>query len=63
MTNGLKCRIIEGIQKHKKYEHQNIYNELKQYRLYEIINYNSKQIQIFSEILEIRVQRSLVLPT
>ena len=40
-----------------------IYNEFKQYRRYEIITYNSKQIQTFSRTLEIRVQRSLVLPT
>ena len=44
-------------------ELKNIYNKFKQYRLYEIITYNSKQIQIFSRTLEIRVQRSLVLPT
>jgi aerobic-type carbon monoxide dehydrogenase small subunit (CoxS/CutS family) len=37
MTNGQNCRTIEGIQKHKKYEIQNIYNEFTQYRLYEII--------------------------
>ena len=40
----------------------NIYNEFKQYGCYEIITYNSKQIQIFSRTLEIGVQRSLVLP-
>ena len=34
-----------------------------QYIWYKIINYNSKQIQIFSRALEIEVQRSLVLPT
>jgi hypothetical protein len=40
-----------------------MYNEFKQHRLYETITYNSKQIQIFSRTLEIRGQRSLVLPT
>ena len=40
-----------------------IYNEFKQYRWYEIIAYNSKQIQMFPRSLEIGVQRSLVLPT
>ena len=38
-----------------------MYNEFRQYRWYEIINYKSKQLQIFSRILEIGVQRSLVL--
>ena len=58
-----RCHVIEGIKKIKKYELQNIYNEFKQYRMYEIITYNTKQIQIFSRTLEIRVQRSMVLPT
>jgi hypothetical protein len=31
--------------------------------VYEIITYKGKQIQIFSRTLELRVQRSLVLPT
>jgi hypothetical protein len=46
------CRTIEGIQKHKQYELKNIYNEFKQYRLYEIITYNSKQKQILSRTLK-----------
>ena len=46
-----------------KYELKNLYNKFKQYRWYEIIIYNFKQIQIFSRTLEIGVQRSLVLPT
>ena len=45
-----------------QHELKNIYNKFKQYGLYGI-THNSKQIQIFSRILEIRVQRSLVLPT
>jgi hypothetical protein len=57
------CRTIEGIQIHKIYELQNIYNEFKQNIVYEIITYNSKQTQIFSRTLEIGVQRSMVLPT
>jgi hypothetical protein len=40
-----------------------MYNEFKQCRWYEIITCNSKQTQIFIRTLEIRVQRSLVLPT
>jgi hypothetical protein len=63
MTNGVKLSYYRGNTKHKKYELQDIYNEFKQYRLYEILTYNSKQIQIFSRTLEIRVQRSPVLPT
>jgi hypothetical protein len=31
--------------------------------VHEIITYNTKKIQILSKTLEIRVQRSLVLPT
>ena len=54
---------MEGIQKHEQYELKNIYNEFKQYRLYGIITYNSKQIQIFSRTFEIGVQRTLVWPT
>ena len=57
------CRTFDGILKPKKYELQNIYNEFKQYKVYEIITYNSKKIQILSITLEIRVQRSMVLPT
>ena len=40
-----------------------IYNEFKKYRCYEIITYNSKEIQLFSRILGIGVQISLMLPT
>ena len=40
-----------------------MYNEFKQYRWYEIITYDIKEIQIFSRTLEIGVQRSLMLPT
>ena len=32
-------------------------HKFKQYKWYEIITYNSKQIQIFSRTLEIRVQK------
>ena len=54
---------MEGIQKLKKYELQNIKSEFKQYKLYEILTYNSKQTKKFSRTFEIRVQRSLILPT
>ena len=58
------CCTIEGRQKYKQYVLQNIiYNEFKQCRFYEIITYKTKQIQLFSRTLEIRVQRSPVLPT
>jgi hypothetical protein len=57
------AHIIEGIRKHKSYELRKIDNEFQQCKWYEIITYNSKQIQIFSIILGIGVQRSLVLPT
>ena len=58
-----KCCIIEGVQKHKQYELKNIYNKFKQYILYKIITYNSKQTQILSITFEIGVQRSIMLPT
>ena len=40
-----------------------MFNEFEQYKCYEIITYNSTQIQTFSRTLEICVQRTLVLPT
>ena len=59
MTDGVKLSYYEGIQKHKECELKNsIYNEFKQFRWFETINYSSKRIQIFSGALEIGVQIS-----
>ena len=63
MTNGLKLSYNQGNTKYKQYELQNIYNEFKQYRFYEITTYNINKIQKSSRTFEIRVQRSMVLPT
>ena len=40
-----------------------VYDKFKQYRWYELITHNSKQTQIFSRTLEIRVQRLMGSPT
>jgi hypothetical protein len=64
MTNAVKLLYNQGnTKKNKQYELTNIYNEFKHYELYEIFTYNSKQIHIFSRTLDIRVRRSLALPT
>ena len=61
MTNGLQFVVLSReTQKCRQYELQYIYNELKQYRLYEIKTSITKQIQFFSKTLETRVQRSPV---
>ena len=62
MTNGVNCRTIEGVEKHKQHELKNT-TSLSNTNFDEIIAYNSKQIQILSRTLEIRLQRSLMLPT
>lgn len=63
MTNGLQFVVLSReTQKCRQYELQYIYNELKQYRLYEIKTSITKQIQFFSKTLETRVQRSPVFP-
>ena len=63
MTNGLQFVVLSReTQKCRQYELQYTYNELKQYRLYEIKTSITKQIQFFSKTLETRVQRSPVFP-
>ena len=50
------CKVVVLSREYEnisKMSYKNIYNEFKQYRWYEIITYNSKQIQIFSRTLEI----------
>lgn len=56
IVNMTNCCIIEGIQKNKQYE-------FKQYSLHEILIYSTKKIQKISRTFEIRVERSLALPT
>ena len=56
------CRTIQGTQKFKQYELQHMCIEFKQYRLYEILTHNTKQMKIFSRTLEMRVQRPLLFP-
>ena len=59
MTDGVKLVVLST--EYKNISNTSfiyIYNKFKQYRWYEIITYNSKQIQIL-----IGVQKSLVLPT
>ena len=63
MTNDIKLSYYRGTTKLKQYELKNIYNDFKQYRLYEIITYNSKLIQTYARTLEIGVQRYVMLPT
>ena len=51
MTNGLKLSYYQGNTKYKQFELQNIYNEFKQYRLYEIIyEIKRSEVKYFREI-------------